>query len=55
MMIDIDWRTPIIDLIKEEMLPPSVKENSSEAIQLFCHSKSYVLIHDKLYKRGAAT
>ena len=37
------------------MLPPSVKANSSEAIQLFYHSKSYVLIHDKLYKRGAAT
>jgi len=36
------------------MLPPSVKANSSEAIQLFYHSKSYVLIHDKLYKRGTA-
>jgi len=55
MMIDIDRRTPIIDLIREQMLPPDIKANRSEAIQLFCRSKSYVLIHDKLYKRGAGT
>jgi hypothetical protein len=37
------------------MLPPNIKANSPEAIQLFRHSKSYVLIQDKLYKRGVGT
>ena len=55
MMIDIDWRTPIIDFIREQILPPNIKANSPEAIQLFRRSKSYVLIQDKLYKRGVGT
>jgi hypothetical protein len=37
MMIDMDWRQPYIDYIRE---------------QLVCRAKSYVLVGDKLYRRG---
>ena len=55
MMVDIDWRSPFIDFIREQMLPPGVKKDSAEAARIMRHSKNYILIHDKLYKRGAGT
>jgi hypothetical protein len=51
MMIDVDWRQPFIDYIREQKIP--VDKNSAK--QLFCRAKSYVLVGDKLYRRGATS
>jgi hypothetical protein len=48
-MIDVDWRQPIIDYIREQKVPT----NKNLAEQLIRRAKSYVLFRDKLYKRGA--
>jgi hypothetical protein len=45
MMIDMDWRQPFIDYIRELNL----------AEQLIRRTKSYVLVGDKLYCRGASS
>jgi hypothetical protein len=50
-MIDVDWRQPFIDYIREQKIP--VDKNSAK--QLFCRAKSYVLVGDKLYRRGATS
>jgi hypothetical protein len=49
MMIDIDWRQPCIDHIREQKVP----SDKNMAEQLIRRAKSYVLFRDKLYKRGA--
>jgi hypothetical protein len=51
MMIDVDWRQPFIDYLSEQKAPSD--KNSAE--QLIRHAKSYVLVGDKLYKRGASS
>jgi hypothetical protein len=51
MMIDVDWRQPFIDYLSEQKVPSD--KNSAE--QLIRRAKSYVLIGDKLYKRGASS
>jgi hypothetical protein len=51
MMIDVDWRQPFIDYLSEQKVPSD--KNSAE--QLVCRAKSYVLVGDKLYKRGASS
>jgi hypothetical protein len=53
-MIEADWRTPFIDFIKDQKLPPCVDAKSAEAARIIRRSKGYVLIGDKLYKRGLA-
>jgi hypothetical protein len=50
MMIDVDWRQPFIDYLSEQKVPSD--KNSTE--QLIRRAKSYVLVGDKLYKRGAS-
>jgi ribonuclease HI len=49
MMIDMDWRQPFIDYICEQKVP--CDRNLAE--QLVRRAKSYVLVGDKLYRRGA--
>jgi ribonuclease HI len=49
MMIDVDWRQPFIDYIREQKVPTD--KNLTE--QLVRRAKSYVLVGDKLYRRGA--
>jgi hypothetical protein len=49
MMIDVDWRQPFIDYIREQKVPTD--KNLAE--QLIRCSKSYVLVGDKLYMQGA--
>jgi hypothetical protein len=49
MMVDIDWRVKIIDYITNEILPT----DKNKAITIARRSKGYVLVGDKLYKRGA--
>jgi hypothetical protein len=51
MMIDVDWRQPFIDYIREKKVPTD--KNLAE--QIIRRSKSYVLVRDKLYRRGATS
>jgi hypothetical protein len=51
MMINVDWRQPFIDYLSEQKVPPD--KNLAE--QLIRCAKSYVLVGDKLYKRGASS
>jgi hypothetical protein len=51
MMIDVDWRQPFINYIREQKVPTD--KNLAE--QLIRRAKSYVLVGDKLYRRGASS
>jgi hypothetical protein len=51
MMIDVDWRQPIIDYICEQ----KVHMDKNLAEQLIRRAKSYILVRDKLYRRGATS
>jgi hypothetical protein len=51
MMIDVDWRQPFIDYIREQKVP----SDKNLAEQLIHRAKSYVLVGDKLYRRGASS
>jgi hypothetical protein len=51
MMIDVDWRQPFIDYLREQKVP----SDKNLAEQLIRHAKSYVLVGDKLYRRGASS
>jgi ribonuclease HI len=51
MMIDVDWRQPFIDYIREQKVPS--EKNLAE--QLIRQAKSYVLVGDKLYRRGSTS
>jgi ribonuclease HI len=48
MMIDVDWRQPFIDYIREQKVP----SDKNLAKQLLRRAKSYVLVGDKLYRWG---
>jgi hypothetical protein len=45
MMIDVDWRQPFIDYIREHKVP----SDKNLAEQLIHRANSYVLVGDKLY------
>jgi hypothetical protein len=51
MMIDVDWRQPFIDYIREQKVP----SDKNLAEQLIRRAKSYVLVGDKLYRRGTTS
>jgi hypothetical protein len=51
MMIDVDWRQPFIDYLSEQKVP----SDKNLAEQLICRAKSYVLVGDKLYRRGTSS
>ena len=55
MIIEGDWRTTFIDYIKDKVLPPGIKKDDAEAIRIMRRSKNYVLVDNKLYKRGAGS
>ena len=50
-MIDVDWRTPFIDYIKEQKLP----SDKTAAEQVSRRTKIYVLVGDQLYRRGTTS
>jgi hypothetical protein len=50
-MIDVDLRQPFIDYIREKKVP--FEKNKAE--QLIHRAKTYVLVEDKLYMRGATS
>jgi hypothetical protein len=51
MIIDVDWRQPFIDYLREQKVP----SDKNLAEQLILHAKSYVLVGDKLCRRGASS
>jgi hypothetical protein len=51
MMIDVNWRQPFIDYIREQKVPA----DKNVAEQLVCRAKAYVLVGDKLYGWGATS
>jgi hypothetical protein len=51
MMIDVDWRQPFIDYIREQKVP----FDNNLAKQIIRRAKSYLLVGDKLYRRGATS
>jgi hypothetical protein len=51
MMIDVDWRQPFIDYIRKQKVP----SDKNLAEQLYRRAKSYVLVGDKLYRRGTTS
>jgi hypothetical protein len=51
MMIDVDWRQPFINYIREQKVP----YDKNMAKQLVCRAKTYVLVRDKLYRLGATS
>jgi hypothetical protein len=54
-MIEVDYWVTFLDFIKEYKLPPGVDPKSDEAGHILRRSKGYVLVGDKLYKRGLAS
>ncbi|XP_039841014.1 uncharacterized protein LOC120700874 [Panicum virgatum] len=53
MMIEDNWRTTFIDYIKDKVFPPGIKKDDAEAVRIMRRSKNYILVDNKLYKRGA--
>jgi hypothetical protein len=51
MKIDVEWRQPFIDYIREQKVPTD--KNLAE--QLICRTKFYVLVGDKLYRWGTTS
>jgi hypothetical protein len=51
MKIDVDWGQPFIDYLSEQKVP----SDKNLAEPLIRRAKSYVLIGDKLYRRGASS
>jgi hypothetical protein len=51
MVLNVDWRQPFIDYIREQKVPTD--KNLAE--QLIRRAKSSVLVGDKLYRRGATS
>jgi hypothetical protein len=51
MIIDVDWTQPFIDYLSEQKFP----SDKNLAEQLIRRAKSYVLVGDKLYRRGASS
>jgi ribonuclease HI len=51
MMIDVDWRQPFIDYIRKQKVPT----DKNLAKKIIRRAKCYVLVGDKLYRRGAAS
>jgi hypothetical protein len=50
-MIDVDWRQPFIDYIREQKVP----SDKNLAEQLIHRAKSNVLVGNKLYRQGASS
>jgi ribonuclease HI len=51
MLINVDWRQTFIDYLSEQKVP----SDKNLAKQLIHQAKSYVLVEDKLYRRGASS
>jgi hypothetical protein len=50
-MIDVDWRQPFIDYLREQKVP----SDKNLAKQLIRRAMSYILVGDKLYRQGTSS
>jgi hypothetical protein len=53
MMLGEDWREAYIDFIRDQRLPAGMDARSAEAARVMRRSKGFVLVENKLYRRGA--
>jgi ribonuclease HI len=53
MMLVEDWREAYIDFIQDHRLPAGMDARSTEAARVMRRSKGFVLVDNKLYRRGA--
>jgi hypothetical protein len=53
MMLGEDWRETYIDFIWDQRLPAGMDAKSAAAARVMCRSKGFVLVDNKLYRRGA--
>jgi hypothetical protein len=53
MLVGEDWRGPFIDFIRDHILPAGMDPKSAAAARVIRRSKGFVLVEDKLYRRGA--
>jgi hypothetical protein len=52
-MLGEDWREAYIDFIWNQRLPVGMDARSAEAAHVLCRSKGFILVDNKLYRRGA--
>jgi hypothetical protein len=53
MLVGEDWRGPFIDFIRDLVLPAGMDPKSAAAARVMRRSKGFVLVADRLYRRGA--
>jgi ribonuclease HI len=53
MMLREDWRETYIDFIRDQRLPAGMDAKSVAVAHVMCRSKGFVLVDNKLYRRGA--
>jgi hypothetical protein len=53
MMLGEDWREAYIDFIRDQRLPAGMDARSAEAVRVMHRSKGFILVDNKLYRRGA--
>jgi hypothetical protein len=52
MMLGEDWREAYIDFIWDQRLPAGMDARSAEAARVMRRSKNFILVDNKLYRRG---
>jgi hypothetical protein len=53
MMLGENWRETYIDFIQDQRLPAGMDARSAEAAHVMRRSKGFILVNNKLYRRGA--
>jgi hypothetical protein len=53
MMLGEDWREAYIDFIRDQRLPAGMDARSTEAARVMRRSKGFILVDNKLHRRGA--
>jgi hypothetical protein len=53
MMLGEDWRETYINFIQDQRLPVGMDARSTAAARVMRRSKGFVLVDNKLYRRGA--
>jgi hypothetical protein len=53
MVLGEDWREAFIDFIRDQRLAAGIDARSAEAARVMRRSKGFVLVDNKLYRRGA--
>jgi hypothetical protein len=53
MMLGEDWREAYIDFIQDQRLPAGMDQRIAAAARLMRRSKGFVIVDNKLYRRGA--